>query len=157
MRLCSGLKKQCCLIVAAVLFVAGICFQSFETYSYLERNLQSEIQSASGAVDDLSQQPELAGMHNYGISAGVIVQEMLLDYASRGTQEVSGARISSITRAVETCVSTSIRLFLVCSVLAVLSKNIQKEKMLARGIEDAGSRVWDLMSRYIHLKDGEKD
>lgn len=157
MKLCSGLKKQCCLIVAALLFVAGICFQSFETYSYFERSLQSGFKSVSETADDLPQQPELAGIHNYGISAGVILQEMLLDYASRGTQEVSGTRISSLTRAAETCVNTSIRLFLVCSVLAVLSKNIHKEKMLARDIEDAGSRVWDLMSRYIHLKDGEKD
>lgn len=157
MKLCSGLKKQCCLIVAAVLFVAGICFQSYETYSYFERNSQSGFKSVSGAAYDLSQQPELAVVHNYGISAGVIAQEMLLDYASRGTQEVSGVRISSVTRAARTCVSASIRLFLVCSVLAVLSKNIQKEKMLARSIEDAGSRVWDLMPRYIHLKDGEKD
>ncbi len=156
MKLYIGKKKDCCLVMAVILLIAVICFQSYETYSYFERSSQSAFQPVSGSVGDLPQEPELTGIHNYGISAGVIVQEMLLDYASRGAQEVSGARISSVARAVETCVNASIRLFLICSVLAVLSKNIQKEKMLARDIEDAGSRVWDLIPGYIHLKDGEK-
>ncbi len=150
MRLCNGFKRECCLILAVVLFIAGICFQSFETYSYFERSSQS-------AEDVMTQNDlELEGVHNYGISAGKASQEVLLDYASRGAQEVSGVRNSSIARAVERCVNVRLRLLLVCSVLTVLSKNIQKERMLARDIEDAGSRFWDFITRYIHLKDGKK-
>lgn len=150
MELCRDLKKDCCLVMAVILLIAGICFQSFETYSYFERSLQS--------LGDVMPQQELetVGIHNYGISAGAVSQEVLLDYASRGTQEVSGVRSSCVTRAVERCDNISVRLFLVCSVLTILSKNIQKEKMLARDIEDAGSRIWDFITRYIHLKDGEK-
>ena len=149
MRLCSGLKKNCCLFVVAILLIAGICFQSFETYSYFERSSQNftDVMSVQETWDDI---------HNYGIGTGMILQEKLIDYASYGTQEVSGVRISSVTRAAETCINTGIRLLLICSVLTVLSKNIQKEKRLAKDAEDAGSRVWDLIPGYIHLKDGEK-
>ena len=89
MGLHIDLKKNCCLVIAVILLVAGICFQSFETYSYFERNsqnLQSGFQSVGEAVavndvranaDVKRQQPGLDGIHNYGISAGVIAQEML--------------------------------------------------------------------------------